>query len=265
METEHMPRRSEMVEDLKDLKQAIDLFDERRWGATHPAYVAVRKEIDVLEKRLAGDVDLRTSAMLASHHGDGLAFGAATRGEMAEVLASHETYHEQGRTYMSWNIKLRDHIEASDEEFDFNPEFDERWDELVQRENGVFDEAVENILRRYLEGEYVAAGDANERKARFDVTGRSNGHLILTRFELPDGKRDRKSFDVSTAGDAEMRAWIMDEMEDEEIVALYNLVVSVDADVEERYRLVASELGYLRSREEESWAAEQTDGADPSP
>lgn len=260
-----MPRRSEMVEDLGDLKEAIALFDERRWAATHPAYVAVQKEVDVLEKRLAGDVDLRTSAMLACHHGEGLAFPAGTRGEMAEALAGHETYHENGRTYISWNIKLRNHIEASDEEFDFNEAFDARWDELVQRDNGVFDEAVENVLRRYLDGEYVAAADTSERKARFDIAGRSNGHLLLSRFELPDGRSARKSFDVSAASDAEMRSWIMDEMEDEEIVALYNLVVSVDADVEDRYRMIASELGYIRSREEETWPAEQDDDAAPSP
>jgi hypothetical protein len=255
-----------MVEDLKFLKDVIELFDERGWSATHPAYVAVQKEADVLVNRLAGDVDLRTREMIASHHSDvGLAYPATTRSEMAEVLASHSFYHESGRTYFSWNIKLRDYIEASDAEYDFNPDFDDRWDQLVQRDSTVFDEAVENVLRRYFEGEYAALDDTKDRKATFATGGRSGGHLLLSRFELPDARNGRKAVDMSAASDAEMHAWILDEMEDEEIVALYGLVVSVDADVDDRNNVIAHELGYIRSLKEESWSEAQENDETTTP
>lgn len=250
-----MPRRREMVEDLKDLKDAIELFDERRFGATHPAYVAVQKEVDVLEKRLAGDVDLRTKAMLTSHYSDGVAFPASTRSEMAEHIASHSTYRDGGRTYLSWNIKLHQHVEASTDEYDFDPKFDDRWEELLTKGNSVFDEALENVLRRYLDGDYVAAADTSGRKASFSTAGRSGGHLVLTRIELPDGRGGRTPTDASVGDESDLRGWIFDEMEDDEIVALYNVVCSVDADVRDRFAIVASELAYLRSVREEEWAS----------
>jgi hypothetical protein len=57
----------------------------------------------------------------------------------------------------------------------------------------------------------------------------------------------------------------MDEMEDEEIVALYGLVVSVDADVADRDNAIAHELGYIRSLKEESWSEAQDDDATMTP
>lgn len=249
-----MPSRSEMKEDLDDLKEAIELFDEARWGESHPAYAAVRKEIDVLERRLAGEVDLRTKSMIAAHHGDGLAYGAQKRSEIADFLTAHRTYYSDGRSYISWNIKLSPGIEATSDQFDFDSRFDDRWDALLQNDPRVFDEAVENVLRRYVEGEYTAADDARELKATFSTAGRSGGHLILTRFELPDHRGGRRSIDMSAGSDGELARWIADEMEDDEIVALYALVVSVDADVEAREALVSDELGYQRSLREEDWA-----------
>lgn len=252
-----MAGRSEMIEVLKDLEEAIELFDQEGWAGGHPAYKAVQKELDALKKTLAGDVDIRTREMIRSHDsGDGLAFPAATRSEMAEFLADHRTYYSDGRTHISWNIKIRDYIEAESEEFDFNPDFDERWDALLQRDNSVFDEAVENVLRRYVEGEYVGIADTGELKATFSTAGRSGGHLVLTKFELPDGRSGRRTVDMTAASDDEMRRWIRDEMEDEEIVALYGLVVSVDADVADRNNAIAQELGYIRSLREAEWSDE---------
>lgn len=259
-----MPSRSEMVEELKDLKEAIELFDERLFGESHPAYVAVQKEVDVLQKRLAGDVDLRTKAMLNSHYGDGVAFPASTRNEMAEHIAGHSTYHDGGRTYLSWNIKLHQLVEAATDEYDFDPSVDERWEELMVSDNSVFDEALENVLRRYIDGDYVAAADTSGRKASFSTVGRSGGHLVLTRLELPDGRGGRRSTDVSFGTETDLRGWIFEEMEDDELVALYNVVCSVDADVRDRAAIVASELAYLRSLREEEWASTTADDQEES-
>jgi hypothetical protein len=251
-----MTSRRELGEELSEVEKEIELVEARGWSQNDPEIIALAKQRDDLKKAIAGDHDIRTPEMLKSHLGAGLAFPASTRREMETFLLDHPHYFDNGKLYISWNIKIRDYVEASSEEFDFDPAFDDVWQDLLQKDAEIFSQALDNALRRYIEGDYVAEADPHGLKSTFATAGRSGGHLLLTGFQSIEPNGENKRYDAYVLSERDLRTWIEEEIDDTDLAALYGLVVNVDVDVADRVNLVALELGAIRAGREEQYAEE---------
>lgn len=180
-----------------------------------------------------------------------------TREEVIDFLAQHSFHRETpwGDFSLSWNIKVY-HFDSSGKEGnpEANPAFDARWEAFVEKKPELFYTVCGDALREYLENEYSTYPGDDMGHYGFHTAGRSGGHLVLTRVEgIPSGELKWES--KSDLLDS-LRA-----LDDQQLVKLYRLVVSLDRDLSEENKAKAMARGYSDERAfmESEWAQEEQD------
>lgn len=199
-------------------------------------------------------------------------FPAMGREEMIQSLVNHPVY--RGGHYqpyrLSWNIKLTMDYDsdglAGDHRCD--PAFTQKWRERFERDPLLFEQACEDLLRPYLDGQFTpwpgprTSGEDDlssdprmplameEGRFRFATDGKSGGYLVLTRL-------DGEDFSFS---DMIGFASMLDEMDDKAIADLTMAVRTLDRDLERPRiaRAFEQELNFLRRQCEEEWAASES-------
>lgn len=204
--------------------------------------------------------DLRTAAMKAENESgkSDYSYPQATREEMIVFLATHKSYHpmnyNNGGYVISWDIKVHGAVSAEGVEgFNFDPAFNERWKELEQSSNTLFDEACAEAMWPFQEGNYINQSD-EDITAKFYTNGRQNGHLVLSDWNGPKPK-GWASCPMAFSDREHFISWLKD-LENDDLVSLYGLVRSVDADTANPTRAVNYSYASLRQSQEEQWAEE---------
>jgi hypothetical protein len=251
---------------------------------TCPRYRGGAQDIDTGAKPDAGDPidlwiakgavenpsgpDLRTKAMVTANADAEISYSYpdATREEMIVALARHTGYHpmnyNNGGFVLSWDIKVRGDASASNAEgFEFDKEFDERWNKFEQNNEYVFWEACKDALYSYTEGHYQPHAD-EDIKPKFYTNGRQGGHLVLSDWngEKPSGW---KSCPMAFDDREHFISWLK-ELANDDLVALYGLVRSVDADTANPHHDVSYALASIRQGKEEQWSEEKELEASPA-
>jgi hypothetical protein len=261
-------------EQIAGLKQIVEMdwCTFSHFVATHPNYRGVAFDINNVEDPDAGDhldqwiatgkvdgvtgPDIRTANMI---NAEGYSFPAKSREEMIVELANHDAYHPMnswnGGFVVSWNIKVRGKISASAVEgYEFDGQFDERWDALLEEEgNEIFEEAASSALSTYLEGYYTPYG-AEDVKAKFFTNGRSGGHLVLSEWNGPKAG-GWANFPMAFDSRADYTDWLKS-LRDEELVKFYALVRTVDQDTSDPTMAMNHQYAFIREMREVDWAAE---------
>lgn len=206
--------------------------------------------------------DLRTELMKkanATNESD-YSYPDATREEMIVALARHEGYYpmnsNNGGYVLAWDIKVHGNFSASKAEgFNFDKAFDERWEKFEQTNEEVFWDACSDALYAFTEGHYQPHADEDV-KAKFYTNGRQNGHLVLSDWngEKPSGWA---SCPMAFSNREDFIGWLK-ELSNDDLVSLYGLVRSVDADTANPEMAVSYSLASIRQGKEEEWAEEAT-------
>ena len=180
-------------------------------------------------------------------------FPLSTKREIVSFLGSHPGHDTGSRDFaLSWNIKVglldttgRKH----DDEFKFDPEFDAKWEAEVQadREGNMFNQACEDGLRQWTEGEYSTYPGDDTGKYEFHTAGRMGGHLVLTGC-----MGDRTIF----SGRASFVEWLEEEATDVQLVDLYKVVSCCDRDLADPTKEVEYQFAFMRSCKEQEWKDE---------
>lgn len=207
--------------------------------------------------------DLRTEAMKEANATDETEYSYpdATREEMIVALARHNGYFpmnsNNGGYVISWDIKVRGNVSASQAEgFEFDKAFDERWKNFSETDEHVFYQACSEALWSFTEGHYQAHADEDV-KAKFYTNGRQGGHLVLADWngEKPKGWA---SCPMAFDNREHFISWLK-ELPDNDLVALYALVRSVDTDTAHPEKAVSFALASIREGKEDQWREEATE------
>jgi hypothetical protein len=180
---------------------------------------------------------------------------------MIVALARHESYYpmnsNNGGYVIAWNIKVRGDFSASKAEgFEFDKAYDKRWEKFEQTNEHVFWDACSDALHSFTEGHYQPQADEDV-KAKFYTNGRQGGHLVLSEWtgEKPGGWA---SCPMAFSNREDFIGWLK-ELSNEDLVSLYGLVRSVDADTANPAMDVSYSLASIRQGKEEQWAEEATE------
>lgn len=274
-----------------NVRKEFDAIKEMTWEQftqyvrQAPRYRGGIEDIDNDTKPDAGDIldlwiskgkvenpagpDLRTESMKtanANQESD-YSYPDATRDEMIVALARHNGYHpmnyNNGGFVIAWNIKVRGDCSASKAEgFEFDKTFDERWKKYEETNENVFWDACSEALWHFTQGDYQPHSD-EDIKAKFYTNGRQGGHLVLSEWNgaqpkswamCPMAFNDREDF----------ISWLK-ELPDDDLVALYGLVRSVDVDTAHPEVAVSYALASIRQSREEHWTEEATEEPEAGP
>lgn len=172
------------------------------------------------------------------------------RREMIDFLAGHSV-HRIDRFdpwTLSWNIKVGG-FDYSGKQEGFRPDasFDEAWNDYLQKnDDWLFWEVASDATSVYTGGDYTMYEGSPAKTFEFQKVGRSGGHLVLTRaFGHKLGWEDHATFKV----------WL-DELKDEDLVALYRAVDQIDADLKDPRAEMAYQYALHRQAKEEEWSNE---------
>jgi hypothetical protein len=185
-------------------------------------------------------------------------FPLSTKREIIEFLAAHSGH--AANTYdfaLSWNIKVRSldtSLEKYREEFEFDAQFDAKWEKLCETDESLFWNACSDGLSQWIEGDYAIYPGVNDGKYEFHTAGRSGGHLVLTKMF---------GSNMIFKGRHEYVEWLENDATDSELVELYKLVVNCDHDLARPRDEVEYQLATLRQIKEEEWRAELDEEEDP--
>lgn len=271
----HGPSADQVAELKKIMAMDWDTFSH--FVATHPRYTKTAEDINNVADPDAGDPidlwiakgkvtnpsgdDIRTPEMIKANDDSALkyAFPDKTREEMIVALANHEGYHPMNSWnrgfVVSWDIKIRGTVDAKKAPgYEFNEEFDDRWEQLVQDEGDALQaEAAESALRSYIEGDYTSYA-ADTIKAKFYTNGRSGGHLVLENWSGPK-PRGWSSCKMAFDDREDYIDWLKG-LSNNELVDFYGLVKTVDADTSDPTMAMNHEYAFIRQCREEDWSAE---------
>ena len=204
--------------------------------------------------------DLRTDVM-KSANGNGesdYSYPAATREEMIVALARHESYHpmnyNNGGFVIAWDIKVHGNYSASKADgYNFDKAYDARWEKFEENDEQVFWDACSDALHSFTEGRYQPHADEDV-KAKFYANGRQGGHLVLSDWN--GAKPGRWASCPMAFTDREDFIDWLKELSNEDLVSLYGLVRSVDADTSNPEMAVSYALASIRQGKEEQWTEE---------
>lgn len=185
-------------------------------------------------------------------------FGLTTRRQIVDFLKK-QSFHDLDRDGYapSWNIKVRDFDETGrsvdPEGKALKARHDLRWEKKVEadKEGAMFYRACEDCLRQYTEGDFSTyVQDTVD--AKFQVEGRSGGHLCLVELE---------GMKLVFHSGADWHRWLEDEDEcdDTRLVRLYQAVVTLDHDLRSPSTAISNEYASQRQYAEEDWNAEFKD------
>jgi hypothetical protein len=201
--------------------------------------------------------DIRNSVMQQA--GSGYTFPAKSRIEMIVELANHRSYfpesREAGGFVVSWDIKMAPGVDPKAAEgYEFDDMFDEQWDALLEEEgHAIEQDAADSVLHAYRQGEFSPYG-FEDVKARFFTNGRSGGHLVLADWTGPkSGSHAECAMGFTSRGD--YTDWLKS-LKDDDLVAFYALVRTVDEDVNNRTVAMNHEYAFIRQQHEERWRSE---------
>ncbi|TLX17045.1 hypothetical protein [Rhizobium sp. MHM7A] len=268
-----------------DARKEFDSIKDMTWEQftqyvrKSPRYRGGIDDIDRGTKPNAGDIldlwiskgkvenptgpDLRTEVMKSANANDqtDYSYPDATRDEMIVALARHEGYYpmnsNNGGFVLAWDIKVRGDCSASKAEgFKFNEAFNERWKKFEESDSDVFFEACSDALWHFTEGNYEPHSDEDIR-AKFYTNGRQGGHLVLSEW---NGAKPKGWATCPMAFDNREHfiSWLK-ELPDNDLVALYGLVRSVDIDTADPAHAVSFALASIRQSKEEQWKEEATE------
>jgi hypothetical protein len=132
--------------------------------------------------------------------------------------------------------------------------FDEQWDALLEEEGHVIEQdAADSVLHAYRQGEVSPYG-FEDVTARFFTSGRSGGHLVLADWTGPkSGSHADCAMGFASKGD--YTDWLKS-LTDDDLVAFYALVRTVDEDVSNRAMTMNHEYAFIRQQHEEKWKSE---------
>lgn len=193
--------------------------------------------------------------------GSEIAYPLSTKAEIVRFLGAHAMHREyHGPGYLSWDIKVRrldNSLESQRKEFNLDPAFDERWEAALDadKEGNFFNQACEDALRVYVEGEFSTPFDVKDGRYALGTAGRSGGHLVLTKM---DGT------DISATSRAEFMFWLEEDASDDELVGLYKVVASLDHLLANPKEKVEFHLADRRSQLEAEWKLEAEAPAAPA-
>jgi hypothetical protein len=179
---------------------------------------------------------------------------------MIVALATHKGYHpmnyNNGGFVVSWDIKVRGMTDGKVDGYDHDPKFDQKWDEYLDKDDGsVFNEACEDALRQYVDGDFTAAGDESV-TAKFYTNGRSGGHLVLSEWSGP-GPRGWASCPMAFGDREDYVDWLKG-LENDDLVKFYALVQTVDEDTRDPTAAVNHGMAFIRQTKEEEWSSEMS-------
>lgn len=196
-------------------------------------------------------------AELVALHGDansGYAFPDRTRLDMVAAIAGHSVHSERfGKARLAWNIKTYGFdTSGKSEGFSPDPAYDELWNACVEKDEYLFQQAADDALSPYVDGDMTSAlGEDSRGKFKFATEGRSGGWLVLDKF---DGS------DLSWSNRHDMVEGLL-EMNEKDLVELYAGVRTFDATIDAN-REMAFQFSSIRQSKEEEWKADPSDAVD---
>lgn len=255
-----------LKEEMIILESAITALSEHGFNYDLPLTIlGAELEKRTVELRVIEEgTDLRTQAMLEANadKSSPYSYPHSTRKEMVKFLLEHDTHNASySDVGISWNIKVRGNVDPiMDGTYELDAAFDEKWDAYLEENSAdIFEEACNSALQKFTSGIYQAAGDDSGNVARFNVCGRSGGHLVLTDLQFNDvfmGKKVRPLRHMLTRDEEDNAEWLRQDISNDHLVALYNLVRSVDVDTADPVREIRHEISFIRETKEQEWAAE---------
>jgi hypothetical protein len=178
-------------------------------------------------------------------------FPLSKRHEIEDFIARHPVHNDRyDPAYLAWNVKVHS-LDTSGRHADFETDaaFDERWEKHLEKNgDSLFWECCEAGLSQYLEGCFSTYEGGDEGRYKFHVEGRSGGWLCLTSV---DGHK------MAFRDQIELKEYLQS-ISDEDLVALYKAVVTLDTDLASPGKEVAFQMASRRALLEEEWKAENT-------
>lgn len=202
-------------------------------------------------KPAAGDI--RTPAMKAAHEDPSCpyVFPPISREEAIKKLTGHAVYrgghHRPFR--LAWNIKLTMDYDSSGkgEDHPVDSRFDRRWDRAFENDSSIFNNACDDLLRPYMDGEFAVWPGEGAGRWRFETDGTSGGYLVLSQV-------DGRPLEFSEMMDFSEQ---LDAMSDTDLAELVMVVATLDHDLSRDNIRNAFErqLNFMRHQLEEEWVA----------
>lgn len=175
-----------------------------------------------------------------------------SRNAVIEFLGKHSFHRD--RPYddfrLSWDIKMGsfDTSGKGHPDFKVKDKYDARWERYVETSPELFYWCCADALNYYLEGFYTTYPGDDQGHYKFGIQGRSGGHLVLV------GGEGFSADELKWANHKAFVDWAR-ELEDDQLIKLYRLVVSLDYDLSTENRNSAMAYQYASRREhaEECW------------
>lgn len=216
----------------------------------------VLKAVSGGSKGSLGGEDILPAELVALHDdaGSEYAFPDRTRLDMVAAIAGHPVHSERhGKARLAWNIKVYGFDSSGKSEgFSPDPAYDQLWEACVEKDEYLFQNASENALEPYAEGEILSAlGEDSRGTFKFGTEGRSGGWLVLDKFH---------GHDLSWWSRQDMVDELL-EMDEKDLVELYAGMKTFDATIDPKSEM-AFQFSSIRQMKEEEWKADPSDAID---
>lgn len=216
----------------------------------------VLKVLSGATKDSLGGKDILPADLVALHDdaSSPYAFPDRTRLDIVAAIAGHEVHSERFEgARLAWNIKVYGFDSSGKSEgFSPDPAYDKLWEACVEKDEHLFQQAADDGLSYYVDGDALSAtGEHSRGKFEFATEGRSGGWLVLTKF---DGAR------MSWPSRNDMVEALL-EMDEKDLVELYAGVKTFDATIDAKKEM-AFQFSLIRQLKEEEWKADPSDAVD---
>jgi hypothetical protein len=192
--------------------------------------------------------------------------------DIIKFLVEHDHYHPMnswnGGFCVAWNVKMHGRFDMTGmkhaKEHDLDPTRTEAWEAHLESKEGqnVWDWAMENIARQFIDGEFTRYPGVGHVKCYFN--GRSGGWMVLEDTDIENGGDNPWALNKFIWSSRDSYEEWLREMNIGRLTRWYRMVCDVDRAVAGRYQEAEYQYAFERAQWEDEQRVKEAVEADPA-